>query len=178
MGQSSLRAQRKRSSEQEKAENRKEYFSKCFSLPPSPPLPVSLWPIPITEQQGQPQDQPLSAHLPRRRTPARSRTASRRKSPGRSPPRCSTPRSSRSSTAPSSAAAVWTPSTGWQTTSTSSASPWSSTICKKATVAFLDAKISGANKVDALKAAATTYTDYIADYPDPDSACFKSQDSL
>ena len=33
-------------------------------------------------------------------------------------------------------------------------------------------------KVDALKAAATTYTDYIADYPDPDSACFKSQDSL
>merc|ERR1711872_416926 len=52
------------------------------------------------------------------------------------------------------------------------------TICKKATVAFLDAKISGASKVDALKAAATTYTDYIADYPDPDSACFKSQDSL
>merc|ERR1712107_540878 len=48
----------------------------------------------------------------------------------------------------------------------------------KATVAFLDAKISGASKVDALKAAATTYTDYIADYPDPDSACFKSQDSL
>merc|ERR1712174_99158 len=46
------------------------------------------------------------------------------------------------------------------------------TICKKATVAFLDAKISGASKVDALKAAATTYTDYIADYPDPDSACF------
>merc|ERR1712213_227022 len=41
-------------------------------------------------------------------------------------------------------------------------------ICKKATVAFLDAKISGASKVDALKAAATTYTDYIADYPDPD----------
>merc|ERR1711948_118736 len=39
------------------------------------------------------------------------------------------------------------------------------TICKKATVAFLDAKISGASKVDALKAAATTYTDYIADYP-------------
>merc|ERR1712109_108864 len=52
------------------------------------------------------------------------------------------------------------------------------TICKKATVAFLDAKISGASKVDALKAAATTYTDYIADYPDPDSACFRSQDSL
>merc|ERR1711988_480551 len=52
------------------------------------------------------------------------------------------------------------------------------TICKKATVAFLDAKISGASKVDALKAAATTYTDYIADYPDPESACFKSQDSL
>merc|ERR1712234_25368 len=51
------------------------------------------------------------------------------------------------------------------------------TICKKATVAFLDAKISGASKVDALKAAAT-YTDHIADYPDPDSACFKSQDSL
>merc|ERR1712032_1644213 len=50
------------------------------------------------------------------------------------------------------------------------------TICKKATVAFLDAKISGASKVDALKAAATTYTDNIADYPDPDSACFKSQD--
>merc|ERR1712211_223774 len=47
------------------------------------------------------------------------------------------------------------------------------TICKKATVAFLDAKISGASKVDALKAAASTYTDYIADYPDPDSACFK-----
>merc|ERR1712212_367182 len=52
------------------------------------------------------------------------------------------------------------------------------TICKKATVAFLDAKISGAGKVDALKAPATTYTDNIADYPDPDSACFKSQDSL
>ena len=33
-------------------------------------------------------------------------------------------------------------------------------------------------QVDALKAAATTYTDNIADYPDPDSACFKSQDSL
>merc|ERR1711879_400062 len=32
------------------------------------------------------------------------------------------PRSSRSSTAPSSAAAVWTPLTGWPTTSTSSAS--------------------------------------------------------
>jgi len=52
------------------------------------------------------------------------------------------------------------------------------TICKKSTVAFLDAKIGGASKVDALKVAATTYTDYIADYPDPDSACFKSQDSL
>jgi len=51
-------------------------------------------------------------------------------------------------------------------------------ICKKTTVAFLDARISGASKVDALKAAATTYTDNIADYPDPDSACFKSQDSL
>ena len=60
-------------------------------------------------------------------------------------------------------------------------------------MAFLDAKIGGASKVkkvfhptniktqfqvDALKVAATTYTDYIADYPDPDSACFKSQDSL
>ena len=50
--QSSLRAQRKRSSDQEKAENRKEYFSKCFSSPLSPPSPVSLWPTPITEQQG------------------------------------------------------------------------------------------------------------------------------
>merc|ERR1711992_416769 len=107
MGQSSLRAQRKRSLDQEKAENRKEYFLKCFSSPPSPPSPVSLWPTPITEQQGQPQDYLQSAHLPRRRTPARSRTASRRTSPGRSPPRCSTPRSSRSSTAPSSAASPW-----------------------------------------------------------------------
>merc|ERR1711988_1710241 len=107
MGQSSLRAQRKRSSEQEKAENRKEYFSKCFSSPLSPPSPVSLWPTPITEQQGQPQDQPPSVHLPRRRTPARSRTASRRTSPGQSPPRCSTTRSSRSSTAPTSSASPW-----------------------------------------------------------------------
>merc|ERR1712156_1067943 len=97
MGQSSLRAQRKRSSHQEKAGNRKEYFSKCFSSPPSPPSPVSLWPTPFTEQQGQPQDHPPSAHLPKRRIPARSRAASQRTSPGRSPPRCSTPRSSRSS---------------------------------------------------------------------------------
>ena len=50
--QSSLRAQRKRSSNQEKAENWKEYFSKCFSSPPLPPSPASLWPTPITEQQG------------------------------------------------------------------------------------------------------------------------------
>merc|ERR1712240_48424 len=109
MGQSSLRAQRKRSSYQEKAENRKE----CFSSPPSPPSPVSLGPTPITEQQGQPQDQPLSAHLPRRRTPARSRTASRRTSPGRSP------------------------STGWPTTSTSSASPWSQRFARKQLLPFL-----------------------------------------
>merc|ERR1712193_107099 len=51
-------------------------------------------------------------------------------------------------------------------------------ICEKTTLVFLDARISGANKTDALKAAATTYTDNIADHPDPDSACFKSQDSL
>ena len=50
--QSSLRAQRKRTSGQEKAENRNEYFSKCFSSPLSPPSHVSLWPTPITEQQG------------------------------------------------------------------------------------------------------------------------------
>merc|ERR1712157_393205 len=108
MGQSSLRAQRKRSLDQEKAENRKEYFSKCFSSPLSSPSPVSLWPTPITEQQGQPQDYLQSAHLPKRRTPARSRTASRRTSPGRSPP-----------------------STGWPTTSTSSASPWSQRFARK-----------------------------------------------